>query len=179
MRILDAPVEINARVHEFCRDISHHEPLYVPVKPQPNSKLGYCFDNVARQIERRGGATAYGWAVWHWPGKYFEAEHHGVWKSPSGALVDISPQLNRKDKILFLPDPVAIYSPAAFRNNILKAEGNDPVAEEFVSAGRESMEILNRYRRPSITMPVLSLGDSLRLWKLKTKMEMLAIRMNG
>jgi hypothetical protein len=150
----------------------------VKSKPNGKSKQSHCFDNVARQIKRRRGSVAYGWAIWHWPGKYFEAEHHGVWRSPGGILLDVSPQLDGRRGILFLPDPTAVYDPLAPRSNILEAEGDDPIANEFVDAGRECLAIMHKYRKLGIAQPLSSVADDLRILQLRMRMETLSAQMD-
>jgi hypothetical protein len=179
MRVLSAPSNIDEAVLRFCSGISPERPLYVRVEPAADAKPTSCFDNVARQIKRHKGGIAYGWAIWHWPGRYFEAEHHGVWLSPDGALLDISPQLDGRERVLFLPHPRAIYDPLAFRSNILEAEGSDPVAVEFVEAARAFGAILDRYRGPGVTQPVFTAADKCRLALLGMQIEGLVLRMNS
>lgn len=116
MRVLSAPSAITGNVIRFCSSISPEQPVYVPVKPAPGAKPSFCFDNVAMQIKQRGGSVVYGWAIWHWPGMYFEAEHHGVCRNRAGKLLDVSPAVDGGDAILFLPDPTAIYTTGAFRS---------------------------------------------------------------
>lgn len=178
MRILSAPRELDERVLRFCKSISPERPLYVRSKPVSKAKGSHCFDNVTRQIKRKNGSVAYGWAIWHWPGRYFEAEHHGVWRSPGGMLIDVSPQLDGRNRILFLPDPTAIYDPEAFRSNILEAEDSDPVSNAFVSAGRDCLRILEKYRRTGIAQPIVSSGDNLRLLQLRSQIEALSLQMD-
>ena len=45
--------------------------------------------NLARKVGRAGGEISYEWAIWHVPHLYFEAEHHGVWRSRQGAMINV------------------------------------------------------------------------------------------
>jgi hypothetical protein len=72
------PKTLSLALLAFCRTISAERPLYVRSKPSADTQMSASFDNVVRKIERAGGKTIYGWAIWHVPGLYFEAEHHGV-----------------------------------------------------------------------------------------------------
>jgi hypothetical protein len=92
-------------------------------------------------------------------------------------LLDVSPQLDGRRGILFLPDPAAVYDPLAPRSNILEAEGDDPIANEFVDAGRECLAIMHRYRRLGIAQPLISAADNLRLLQLRMRMEVLSAHM--
>lgn len=127
--------------------------MFIRSKASSDAQLGYCFDNVARKIERAGGTTACGWAVWHFPGAYFEAEHHGVWRKRSGELVDVSPQYNTYPKILFLPDPTAVYDPLSFRSNQVVADGEAPRSIEVVALMRERYAVLDACRARSAAGP--------------------------
>jgi hypothetical protein len=124
----------------------------------------------------RGGGTAFGWAVWHVRGAYFEAEHHGIWRKPGGELLDVSPQLNGYRKILFLPDPKAFYDPGAFRPNVMKAESGSVLGEAFVATALRRYEILNAVRPPGIVEPIvpqLTAEDALEIAQLDARLRQL------
>lgn len=178
-RILSAPREIDDDVLRFCRGISPEAPFYVPVKPVSKGKMSRCFDNVARQIKRRRGSIAYGWAIWHWPGRYFEAEHHAIWRSPAGFQVDVSPQLDGRKRVLFLPDPEAVYEPSAVRSNILGVDGDDPTATEFVALGCAWSKIRDSYRIEGMTAVMPTFADNARLCELQSRMNVLLAQMEA
>jgi hypothetical protein len=110
-------------------------------------------------MSRAGGTVCYGWAIWHVPGLYFEAEHHGVWRSRQGKLVDVSPQLGSVPRIAFLPDPGAIYDPKRFRSNVLKAVEGSERGEEFVRLSLERNAIINCYRTDEHMIAMLNATD--------------------
>lgn len=140
------PKALTAGLLEFCRTISAERPVFIRSKPPADARLATCFDNVERKIERAGGSVAYGWAIWNLKGYYFEAEHHGVWCNRSGLLIDVSPQLANPRKILFLPDPSAVYDPQHRRTNIIRAEIDKPVARELVELAIARNAILTNFR---------------------------------
>lgn len=146
------PMQLTPRLLAFCRSISPERPVFVRSKPSRDAVLSECFNNVARKIERAGGTTACGWAIWHLRGVYFEAEHHGVWRKRSGELVDVSPQLNNYPKILFLPDPTAVYDPQQFRGNLIEPDGDDPRAVEVATLLRERYRLLDAERATGAAM---------------------------
>ena len=76
----------------------------VPVEPAGHALPNECFDNVWEQMRREGGGFAYGWCIWEWPHVYLEAEHHSVWISPEGTMVDVTPKPEGETQILFLRD---------------------------------------------------------------------------
>lgn len=140
------PKRLTPPLLAFCATISSERPAFIPSRPSSDAHPGHCFDNVARKIERSRGNIAYGWAIWHLPGAYYEAEHHGVWRKRSGELVDVSPQFNGYPKILFLPDPGAVYDPHAFRSNRLAPDGADSRSIDITGLVRERYEVLDACR---------------------------------
>ncbi|MDO7837410.1 hypothetical protein Q4610_20405 [Sphingobium sp. HBC34] len=173
------PKSITPELLSFCQSISPERPVYVRSKRSSDAQMSACFDNVARKITRAGGTTAYGWAIWHIPGLYFEAEHHGVWRRRSGELIDVSPQLGDVSKILFLPDRTAVYDPSQFRSNVIAPVNDTPLATEFVAMAKARNAILDRYRTGEYIAVALSAADQSaldaitrrlnELWKLAGK----------
>lgn len=137
----------------------------------------HCFDNVEREIARRGGETVYGWAIWHFRGAYFEAEHHGIWRHRKGELLDVSPQLNKAKKILFLPDQSATYDPLRPRSNRFETDGDNPRARELVDAVLERNSILDRYRQGGARSAVLSIPDQMRIGVLQSRIQILLVEL--
>ena len=164
------PRTVTSRLLGFCRTISDRRPVFIPSKPAKDALLGYCFENVETKIARAGGGIAYGWAIWHLRGLYFEAEHHGVWLKRTGSLVDVSPQANSYSKILFLPVPLAVYDPLLFRDNLFEIDSDDPLALEFVSLARRRSAIYNSYRAGGATMVMFSNADQLEVDQALTRM---------
>lgn len=119
------------------------KPVYVAVRPVPGAEINECFFNVQRYVTEHGGAVANGWAFWAWPKVYIEAEHHAVWQSPSGELIDITPKADGETRILFLPDQAQTYDHESHRrrDNIRLPLVNDPDLLAFFRA-RAAM---NRY----------------------------------
>jgi hypothetical protein len=127
--------------------------------------------HVSRKILRAGGDIIYGWAIWHVPGLYFEAEHHGVWGNRQGALLDVSPQLANASKILFLPDPDAIYDRHCFRLNIIRAVDETPLAVEFAALANERQALINTYRSAEYSIAMLSAADQIKLGLIDRRMK--------
>lgn len=104
------PSEISLGVIDFCRSVQPAElAMFVPVCPDDESAEKDCFYSVAKRCERLGGNIVYGWNIWTWPSVWLKAEHHAVWRSPTGDLVDITPKANEVSEILFLPDASKPY----------------------------------------------------------------------
>ncbi|WP_313535769.1 hypothetical protein [Sphingomonas sp.] len=146
----DTPVAIDETVLAFCARIAPGLPEYVAVEPGEGARIAYCFSNAAEQVARAGGEIAYGWIIWHWPGRYFEAEHHGLWRAPAGRLRDVTPMLHGQRRILFLHDPAAVFDDRNYRPNILGAEPNNAVAADYVALAEQRSAILNAYGEPGV-----------------------------
>ena len=106
----NVPTKLNGSVGAFCREISKEKPIYIEFS---DAKYGYeathCYDNVKHYIENHGGEAVYGWIIWKDTDFPLSAEHHAVWKSPSGKLYDITPRVDGEEKIVFLADPARPY----------------------------------------------------------------------
>lgn len=160
------PRSITPELLEFCRSISSDRPVYIRSKVSSDAEPSACFDNVQRKIGRAGGTIAYGWAIWHIPGLYFEAEHHGVWRNRRGELLDVSPQLGNVSKILFLSDAGAAYDPTKFRSNVIAPVNDSAVANEFVAMAKARNSILDRYRTGEYIAVMLSAYDQANLERI-------------
>jgi hypothetical protein len=167
------PIKITPELLSFCRSISADRPRYIRTKPAADAQPSSCFDNVAAKIGRAGGDIVHGWAIWHVPRAYFEAEHHGVWRNRRGEMVDISPQPGDPRKILFLPDPSAIYNPTSIRMNLIEADGDDPTANEFVELAQRRYKLLHVYRGGGARLVAISPADRLELARLERLLQQL------
>ncbi|NMN03805.1 MULTISPECIES: hypothetical protein [unclassified Novosphingobium] len=161
--IVTLPQRITTDLLAFCETISAGRPVYVRSRPAPGAQPSACFDNVSRKIAKSGGRVVYGWAIWHIPELYFEAEHHAVWQGRDGKLFDVSPQLGQVPKILFLPDSSAVYDPPNFRWNRFAADGESPQALEFVRLARRRLEIREPYHTQEFMIATLSDADAAEL----------------
>jgi len=157
------PKSVTEELRAFCRSIASGTPVFVRCRPDADAVPSECFDNVARKVGRAGGSMLPGWAIWTISGAYHEAEHHGVWRRRSGELIDVSPQPNLPKRILFLPDPTAVYNPLAHRDNVLVAASDDPAAVEFVSLGNRRNAIHGAYRKGGNRLALLTLSDQKEL----------------
>lgn len=120
---------------------------------------------------RAGGSLASGWAIGTTPGVYFvEAEHHGVWRRRTGELVDVSPQPHLPKRILFLPDPNAIYDPPVHRNNVLVPASDGPAVLEFVALGNRRNEIHGAYRAAGNRLALFTLSDQNELGLIEARL---------
>lgn len=171
------PKSVSAEMRSFCRSISEYDPIWVRCRPDRDAVASECFDNVARKVARAGGSVVSGWAIWTTPGVYFEAEHHGVWRRRTGELVDVSPQPNLPKRILFLPDPEAVYDPLSHRDNVLVAASDDPAAIEFVALGNRRNQIHGAYRAGGNRLALFTLSDQKELGVIETRLRTLSAKL--
>lgn len=157
------PKSLTPALLRFCVSIAPAEPVFIPSIPNKRAATSFCFENVARKVREKGGAIAYGWAIWHMPGLYFEAEHHAVWRNDLGNLIDVSPQMGGRKRLLFLRDESATYDPMAVRRNIMAADGDSDRARLMVSLGERRHGLLLRCRVPGTAEIRLYLEDQLEL----------------
>ena len=169
--ILGPPEQIDAATRAFCASIAAATPVYVPVAPAAAAKVAYCFDNSVAQAEAQGGSAVYGWAIWRWPGRWFEAEHHAVWRTPAGDLIDVTPQAGDPPRILFLPHETAPYDPTTFRRNIMAPEAGNALARDYIALVAERADITDRYWEPGMdVLPLFTPEDQRRIGAIDARM---------
>jgi hypothetical protein len=89
-RLKEAIAEIAPRISAGPLGLALH-------RPEQMARSNRSFRNVADKVIYDGGAAIHGWVL-HYraggdiPGEgYLLAEHHAVWHSPDGRLVDVTP----------------------------------------------------------------------------------------
>lgn len=133
-------------VMAFCQE---HFPggraRLVPVRPTPGAIPSECFPNVQHHIEKKGGRLVLGWHLWEIPGLLLEAEFHGVWESPKGGLVDITPTLPgfEEAKIVFVPRRMARLDPKT-PDNLRCLLSDDPDLARMCELKAKVVELWNR-----------------------------------
>jgi hypothetical protein len=133
------PLKINRHVRAFGKLISPLEPIYVPVKPSPGAKQDDCFPNVVDYVKTHGGSSIqYGWTIWEKTGFYLEAEFHAC-VSVDGKPLDITPKRDGENRIVFLPDPVAVWGQRLVANHFY-CISEKPVAKEYTDVQRQFAE---------------------------------------
>ena len=107
--------DLNLALEIFSTYIAGRRPILIPLRPEPWATKSECFFNVMRMTTKCGGRCELGWQFQHKPfgnkPGILAAVHHGIWLSPDGEKIDITPpvrnMLVRGDKIWFLSDPRA------------------------------------------------------------------------
>lgn len=171
------PLRVNSRISKFCQTIvPRQEPFYVPIRPEMDAILGECFPNVQAKIEKDGGAVVPGWNIVEFPGLLLEAEYHGIWQSPDGELMDVSPSPLNADSILFLPDPKRQYEGRQVCNRFLSVAGN-PSVDEIIRLRQRIFEIHNQGARAAQSEIHLSPQEHRELVQLTGRLLMLVERL--
>lgn len=143
----NVPKESTGSLRHFCRSISPETTVYLEYTDTGYGyKATHCYDNVRHYVSHHGGEAVFGWIIWKDTDFQFEAEHHAVWKAPSGKLFDITPRVDGEQQILFLPDPARPYD---FQYTWCNRHNSDPIYR-FVNNGRPTREekILYTHRHP-------------------------------
>jgi len=156
---LTTPKNIDAAVVGFCSSICPNStPVFVEVDALSSYPPDECFYNVPTHVKTNGGELLIGWMIWYAPRKFIEAVFHCIWKSPNGALVDVTPKASGEQKILFLPDKQASWNKRRVSNR-RKALTDDPLIELVIRKSEASDQLNARYMnsegRPEVPAPLV------------------------
>jgi hypothetical protein len=69
-------------------------------------EAAWCHVSAKHKAISAGGRRVHGWALWLFEGLLL-ADHHSVWETQKGDLVDVTPPSNGGDTILFVRDDTA------------------------------------------------------------------------
>ena len=106
-----SPSPITKGIQKLARQIdAKSETTHVPVEPGEECSLSSSFENVRAVVRRRGGSAQHGWRMREQTAVYVEGEFHAVWRSPEGALLDVTPRTDGLTTILFQPDSPAVWT---------------------------------------------------------------------
>lgn len=86
-----------------CSYPDHFIVLDVRVEVQPDYDVSYCWYNCLDHMLTSGGQVIYGWLLWQHADKFI-AQHHAVWRSEQGELLDPTPNEASAANVLFMPD---------------------------------------------------------------------------
>lgn len=145
--VATTPKKISNDILQFCRDVcGKYRPVFVPVESEIKERKNQCFENVQLRVEESGGSQVYGWMIMLWPNVLVEAIHHGIWETPDGHWVDITPKHGGETRILFLPDPQKEYDFLGHRRiaNVRKALTNDGDVFAYIEVCRSLFELIEK-----------------------------------
>lgn len=84
---------ITEALRHWCGEEFDTETLVrLPVEPPFGAMPQQCATNVEIACSMFGGKLAEGWLLWNNYGAMVASEHHVAWESPSGGLIDLTPQ---------------------------------------------------------------------------------------
>lgn len=145
--------------------------IVVPYEAVNGARALYCFQNVRDVVAEKGGQIVNGWLVWQHEKFFVEAEHHAVWRKPTGEVVCITPQTPPEESITFIPDPPAAYdfSTGLVTHSIRIALLNDSRLQQIFKACEQQTDLLNAKRRMTERGPLVELSpsDGMRLSHLE------------
>jgi hypothetical protein len=145
--------------------------IVVPYEAMDGARAQYCFQNVRDVVAKIGGQIVNGWLVWQHDNIFVEAEHHAVWRKPTGEVVCITPQTPPEESITFIPDPPADYDFDTGRvsHNVRIALLNDSRLQQIFKACEQQTDLLNAKRWMTDRGPLVELSpsDSLNLSELE------------
>jgi hypothetical protein len=79
-------------------------PIFVPKLLGTTYESLFCWHNCAEHLKHNRGRIVFGWALFYEEETY-QAQHHAIWCSPEGDLLDITPDdFPSVTEIMFLPD---------------------------------------------------------------------------
>lgn len=138
------PADISApHVIAFCREIEPRaEPIQTLYRPAPGAPERECFPIVQQHANTHGGELVTGWAIWEWPGVFIEAEFHGVWRSPEGLCIDLTPRRAPYERTTFLPAQGKTFN-ARQVDNIRRALVQDPDVKRYLFLHSQVFNLLN------------------------------------
>ncbi len=107
MTFLQAPLSVSKRLQSICAEVSPgHDPVFIDIEPLPEFPPDNCFFNVAEMVEREGGESVFGWAIYEWPRVWHEFQFHAVWRDCDGTYHDVTPRRDNEKVVLFLPSDI-------------------------------------------------------------------------
>lgn len=117
---LSTPKIIDSDVTSFCKYLGNaNKPYYLNTEPFHWSRVNCCDLNVKKIVKEQGGKIVFGFKIWSIPKLYIEASLHAIWENSNGELIDITPNEDREETVLFLPEP-------RLNSVRLKREGEKP-----------------------------------------------------
>lgn len=128
------PVENSAEVNSFCeRFFPGKQAQFIQYRPNEQYREKDCYENVKSHFKKLGGEIIWGWSLWIWPNVFIEAFHHAVWKSPTGILIDITPDSTSTfDSHLFVIDQESTFDDNMERyENKRMPLNEDPLVIEY------------------------------------------------
>jgi len=157
----------DVRVIEFCREVAPASRCsYVQVITENNAIHRDCFNNVSKKIAADGGTMQLGWTIWLRPNVLLSADCHAVWVNNENVMIDITPQPDGEERILFLPDntidSIEFRIPSKY-----KALTKSPLVAEFVELLDARGKFLSKFKTSDV---MLNMSESEKMTDLVLSM---------
>lgn len=138
-------------------------PIYVNVLPESHAEINECFPAIEKKVLDFGGSMLLGWQIWKTL-FLIEAEYHAIWQSPIGEMLDITPKDIPVSRILFLPDPEAIYD-GFQRDNVRQSLEKNELVDHFIALAQAQYRIKNRGDRASQYGEIVLNGEEAKIYE--------------
>jgi uncharacterized protein YecA (UPF0149 family) len=139
------PKNLHQGLTTLCAKINPRAaPFYVPIRALPGGGATDCFLNVPKQIAAHGGSIVHGWRITELPGLFIEGEFHGIWLSPAGDYIDVTPSQGAESQTLFLRDADKNFDEITFtrRDNVRHPLKDHPTIHAYLA----QCEAIYRYQ---------------------------------
>lgn len=130
------PKKVTSRIKKFLKRAElYQKPTFLYLhKCDADYAPNFCLDNCKEEVSKNGGKMIFGWVIWEKRRKGFiEAEFHAVVER-NGKLLDITPRVDREERILFVRDPHRV---ATLENGIWKSWENIRLIGDILKPTRE------------------------------------------
>ena len=107
-------------------------PQKIPIQREKYSTEGNCFFNVPEKVLHDKGKIIYGWKLHDKSKILLEAERHAIWKSPTGELIDVTPDKMYQGHILFIEEDKGWEYEGKFSDNIRVNITDNPLVDDFI-----------------------------------------------
>jgi len=115
-RLVDFRTDMLERISTVIAPaVGGHGLAFARHAPAPAAVVNHCFSNAQQEAATHGGEAVYGWSVRYVesPCAFLVAFNHAVWRSPNGAMIDVTPFDPRHQPVcidgavVFIEDPSA------------------------------------------------------------------------
>lgn len=168
MNTTNTPKVIDNSIIDFCKSITPYSmPEYVQLCPESWCKQNDCYDNVKQKVEDCGGKRQLGWRIQVIPDPFpkymIEAVHHAIWISETGEKIDITPQPDSANRIVFVSDDstkLGKYRIGEKYHALL----NSPIVNEYVrlcNLERKYISKTELIKKPNIPLQIVKKQEEL------------------
>lgn len=108
--MLTTPQSIFPEINRLITDRRlSSEPIFIPVINESGATADNCSEEVRKKISIDGGKAVFGWKIWLFPNVLFECIPHAVWGSKDNSLIDVTPNVEGENNVLFIQDDTVFF----------------------------------------------------------------------